>query len=221
MELSRTNRPVTPARRVVGPRTAAARTPVMARPRPEDVTRAPRTPMLWRAAQHSTTAHEATQCLPVPNRHPAMPTALLLLVHLLSIIVWLGGMAFAHFCLRPALPLLAPPERLRLVHAVLSRFLSWVLGAALLALASGLAIMAIAGGAGASMPWGWHAMAALGLVMIAVFAYVRLGPFQRLARAVAAQDWPAGASALAGVRQGVALNLAIGVLVVGVAVLGR
>ena len=49
-------------------------------------------------------------------------TALLLFVHLIGIVFWVGGMAFAHFCLRPALPLLAPPERLRLMHAVLTRF---------------------------------------------------------------------------------------------------
>ena len=150
---------------------------------------------------------------------PAMFTALLLFVHLLSIVVWVGGMAFAHFCLRPALPLLAPPERLRLMHAVLTRFLNWVLAAALLTLASGLGIMFLAARAGAAMPWSWHAMVAIGLAMIAVFAFVRLGPYARLARAVAAADWPAGAAALASVRKGVVVNLALGVLVVAIAVL--
>ena len=72
-----------------------------------------------------------------------------------------------------------------------------------------------------AMPWNWHAMAAIGLVMIAIFAFVRLGPYVRLARAVAAADWPAGASALASVRKGVAVNLALGVLVVAIAALGR
>ena len=152
---------------------------------------------------------------------PAMFTALLLFVHLLSIVVWVGGMAFAHFCLRPALPLLAPPERLRLMHAVLTRFLNWVLAAALLTLASGLGIMFLAARAGAAMPWNWHAMAAIGLVMVGIFAVVRLGPYARLARAVAAADWPAGAAALASVRKGVAVNLALGVLVVPIPVLGR
>ena len=40
-------------------------------------------------------------------------------LHLLSIIVWLGGMVFTLFFLRPALGVLsAPPDRLRLMHAV-------------------------------------------------------------------------------------------------------
>ncbi|MBK7719398.1 MAG: CopD family protein [Simplicispira sp.] len=146
-------------------------------------------------------------------------TALLLFVHLIGIVFWVGGMAFAHFCLRPALPLLAPPERLRLMHAVLTRFLNGVLAAALMTLASGLGSMFLAARAGAAMPWSWHAMAAIGLAMIAVFAFVRLGPYARLARAVAAADWPAGAAALASVRKGVVVNLALGVLVVAIAVL--
>ena len=107
------------------------------------------------------------------------------------------------------------------MHAVLTRFLNWVLAAALLTLASGLGIMFLAARAGAAMPWNWHAMAAIGLVMVGIFAVVRLGPYARLARAVAAADWPAGAAALASVRKGVAVNLALGVLVVAIAVLGR
>ena len=150
-----------------------------------------------------------------------MTIALLLLVHLLSVVVWVGGMSFAHFCLRPCLPLLAPPERLRLMHAVLARFLNWVAGAALLTLSSGVGIMVLAIRAGASARWSWHAMAALGLVMIAVFVWVRVSPFRRLARGVATGDWPVAAAALALVRQGVAVNLAIGVLVICIAVLGR
>jgi hypothetical protein len=34
-------------------------------------------------------------------------------IHLLSIIVWIGGMVFAHFFLRPAVAQLEPPLRLR------------------------------------------------------------------------------------------------------------
>jgi uncharacterized membrane protein len=44
----------------------------------------------------------------------------LLLIHLLSVVAWIGGMAFAHFCLRPvAAEQLPPPQRLPLLAAVL------------------------------------------------------------------------------------------------------
>jgi uncharacterized membrane protein len=59
-------------------------------------------------------------------------------VHVLSIIVWVGGMVFAHFFLRPAVAQLEAPVRLRLMHDVLGRFFQAVLVAALLTLASGV-----------------------------------------------------------------------------------
>ena len=47
---------------------------------------------------------------------------LMLFVHLAGVIVWVGGMSFAHFCLRPASLALPPPQRLALWHGVLARF---------------------------------------------------------------------------------------------------
>ena len=56
--------------------------------------------------------------------------AALKLLHVLAIVFWVGGMAFAHFCLRPSVTMLQPPERLRLLHAVMKRFFAGVLVAA-------------------------------------------------------------------------------------------
>ena len=60
--------------------------------------------------------------------------ALLLFVHLVGVVVWVGGMVFAHFFLRPAVAALEPAVRLRLMHDVLGRFFRAVLVAALFAL---------------------------------------------------------------------------------------
>ena len=49
------------------------------------------------------------------------------LLHLLAIIIWVGGMFFAHFFLRPAVQGLQPPERVMLMHGVLQRFFAWVM----------------------------------------------------------------------------------------------
>ena len=64
--------------------------------------------------------------------------ATLTTVHVQSIIVRIGGMAFAHFFLRPALARLEAPVRLRLMHDVLGRFFQAVLAASRLTLASGV-----------------------------------------------------------------------------------
>ncbi len=141
-------------------------------------------------------------------------------VHLLSIIVWLGGMAFAHFFLRPALQQLEPPQRLVLMHDVLGRFFAVVLVIIAAVLLSGIGMMGLVhsmaaqAGAKFSMPVSWMVMAVLGLAMMAVFGHIRFALFKRLDQAVNAKDWPAGGKALGQIRQLVALNLALGVVIV-------
>lgn len=147
------------------------------------------------------------------------------LAHVLSAIVWVGGMFFAHFFLRPAAQALEPPVRLRLMHEVLRRFLAAVAVAMAVILVSGLwmvgnvARQAAQAGGTFSMPLDWTLMATLGLVMMAIFGHIRFALFPRLQRAVAASDWPAGGLAMAGIRRWVGINLVLGVLVVVITLL--
>lgn len=144
----------------------------------------------------------------------------LLLVHLLSAIVWLGGMAFAYFCLRPsAAAVLPPPQRLPLWLATLTRFLRCVGVAVVLLLASGLTMLLQAGMRAA--PLGWHVMFALGVAMAAVYALAHARWLPRLRARCAAADWPAAARALDAIRRLVALNLVLGAAVVLAAVSAR
>lgn len=145
---------------------------------------------------------------------------LLLFLHLLSVIAWLGGMFFAYFCLRPAAAeTLDPPRRLPLWVATFSRFLPAMAVAVLVILGTGLAMLLQVGMKQA--PVGWHVMLGLGLVMSAVFAHVYAALFPRLRARSAASDWPGAAKALDGIRRLVALNLVLGVLVVAAAVSAR
>ncbi|MEN9398370.1 MAG: hypothetical protein RLZ81_2900 [Pseudomonadota bacterium] len=147
-------------------------------------------------------------------------------LHLLSVIVWVGGMVFANFFLRPALGVLEPPQRLRLMQAVLGRFFSAVLGAAVLALVTGGWMMSRAAGQPGQtgvtthLPLEWMLMATLGVVMVLIFAYIRLRLYPSLVRAVAGGAWPAGGAALAAIRGWVLVNLVLGVVTVAVAQLG-
>ena len=141
-------------------------------------------------------------------------------LHVLSIIVWVGGMVFVHFFLRPAVAALDPPARLRLMHDVLGRFFKAVLVASLLTLASGVwmlgrvAKQVVQSGGTFEMPLAWTLMAVLGVVMVAIFMHIRFALYKRLRRAVAASDWNAGGVALAQIRRWVSINLGLGVLVV-------
>ncbi len=144
----------------------------------------------------------------------------LLLLHLLAAMAWMGGMFFAYFCLRPsAAEVLEPPKRLPLWLATLRRFLRYMSIAVLLILASGLGMLLPAGFQAA--PAGWHLMFALGVVMAGVYAYIHLVLLPRLRAHCAASTWPAAAQVLNAIRQLVALNLALGVIVVLAAVSAR
>lgn len=142
------------------------------------------------------------------------------LLHLLAVMVWVGGMFFAHFFLRPAVQGLQPPERVKLMHSVLQRFFAMVMVLVVVILASGVgmigSIHAMAGAAGGkfNMPATWIVMSILGLVMMAVFGHIRFALFKRLDRAVEAKDWPAGGKALESIRKWVALNLALGLVII-------
>lgn len=151
--------------------------------------------------------------------------ALLKLLHVLSIVVWVGGMVFAHCFLRPAAMALPPAQRLPLMQGVLRRFFAAVVVAVLLVFVTGGAMIGLAAresvqaGLSFNMPLDWRIMAVLGLLMMAIFGHIRFALFRRLDRAVAAQDGPAGAAALASLRTWVGVNLALGVVIIAVTLL--
>jgi len=140
-----------------------------------------------------------------------------LLLHLLSVVVWVGGMFLAYLAVRPAaVEALEPPQRLRLWTGIFRRFFRWVWAAVALLLLTGFSMM----GAMDRVPAYAQAMAGIGIVMMAIFLHVYFAPFGRLKRAVAAEDWKAGGAALAQIRMLVGVNLLLGVANVAVALLG-
>jgi uncharacterized membrane protein len=151
--------------------------------------------------------------------------SILKLAHLLSIIVWIGGMVFAHFFLRPAVATMEAPQRVRLMHDVLGRFFKAVLYAAGLTLLSGLWMIArvakqtVQAGGSFQMPIEWTIMAALGIVMVLIFGHIRFALYKKLDRAVTAADWIAGGAALASIKLWVGINIALGISIVGITLL--
>ncbi len=152
--------------------------------------------------------------------------SLLKLVHVLSIVVWVGGMVFAHYFLRPAAAALQPAERLTLMHATLQRFFQAVSVAAVLALVTGFWMLGrtakqiVQAGGDFAMPWHWTAMAITGTLMVLIYGHIRFVLFKRFAAAVKSVDWAAAGAALGTLRQWVLVNLFLGVATIGVAVVG-
>ena len=144
----------------------------------------------------------------------------LLLLHLSGVIVWIGGMFFAHVCLRPvAAAQLQPPQRLTLLAAVLGRFFTAVAVSIVAILVSGFAAMATVGFAQA--PLHWHVMASIGLWMAAIFAVIYFMYYPRLVKGVTVKDWPVAGAAMNRIRLLVATNLLLGAVTVTVALLGN
>jgi uncharacterized membrane protein len=148
--------------------------------------------------------------------------SLYITIHVLAVIVWVGGMFFAHVCLRPvAVTELEPPFRLKLWVGVFGRFFPVVWGAVILLPLTGfLMIFSIWQGFEAT-PLYVHIMNGLGFLMIFIFMHVYFSPYKKLKIAVAEEQWPVGAAALAQIRQLVGINIILGALVTLVASAGR
>jgi uncharacterized membrane protein len=147
---------------------------------------------------------------------------LTLVLHVLSVVIWVGGMFFAYMCLRPvAASQLEPPVRLQLWVGVFGKFFPFVwLAVILLPLTGYMMISNIYNGMG-NAPLYVHLMNGLGSLMIFIYLHVFFAPYQRLKRAVAAQDWPAGGKALAQIRVLIGINMTLGLLTALIASGGR
>jgi uncharacterized membrane protein len=148
-------------------------------------------------------------------------TAVALALHIFGAFVWVGGMFAIYVCLRPALDMLEPPQRLRLMRVIFRKFFAWVWMAILLLLVSGywMLFMAFGGFAGAGLYI--HLMQLIGWLMIALFVWLFHGPWLAFKRAVDVEDWPTAGANLNRIRQIIRVNLPLGLLVVVIGGSGR
>jgi uncharacterized membrane protein len=146
--------------------------------------------------------------------------ALFKLIHLLAVLIWVGGMFFAYVVLRPAaVEVLEPPQRLRLWDAVFRRFFVWVWVAVAVLPASGLYMIMLHGGFSHVQQY-VNIMLVLGLAMIAIYGHVYFAQYRKLSGLVAEQNWKEAGVMLGKIRRLVGVNLTLGMLTVCVVVLG-
>lgn len=143
------------------------------------------------------------------------------ILHVLSAVIWVGGMFFAYQILRPvAAELLESPQRLSLWLKVFDRFFVWVQVAIVLLFISGLWMIFRLGGFG-SVGWHIHLMLLIALIMVGLFHYVKGVQVKALRGAVSSKNWAAGGECLAKIRRSVRVNLILGLIVVAIASGGR
>lgn len=144
-----------------------------------------------------------------------------LLLHVLAATVWVGGMFFALVCLRPAAAELDAALRTRLWAGVLTRFFPWVWLAIVVLLVTGLWMtFEVLGGMKTAGPH-VHLMLGLGLLMMGLAGHVYFAPLKRLQHAVAASHWTDAGKRLHQIRILIAVNLALGIVVVALGSGGR
>ncbi len=141
-------------------------------------------------------------------------------LHILFAVLWVGGMFFAYVCLRPAASALDAATRTQLWAATLGRFFPVVLLAVPVMLASGLYMVSVEGGM-ADAGLRIHLMLGIGVLMMLLFLHVFFAPFQKLKRAVAANNTAQAVASIAQIRKLVAVNLSLGILVVLIASGGK
>ncbi len=148
--------------------------------------------------------------------------SILIALHAVSAVIWVGGMAFAFFALRPvAAQRLGNQRRLSLWLQVLQRFFLMVWASVVLLFVTGYGMVFEVYGGFDRTGLHVHLMHGLALVMAALFIYVWFGPYRRLGRAVTSKEWTAGGAALAAIRRTVAVNLSLGIVVVVLGSAGR
>jgi uncharacterized membrane protein len=147
--------------------------------------------------------------------------ALLIALHVLAAVVWVGGMFFAYMVLRHSAGPLEAEARLTLWYRVFRRFFPWVWASIVVLLASGYGMIFLyfGGFAGASLYI--HVMQAIGIVMVLLFLHLFFVPWRRFADAVESKHFTEAAERLSQIRSIVAVNLVLGLLTIVVGASGR
>lgn len=150
-----------------------------------------------------------------------MAIALLLALHILAAVFWVGGMAFAYMILRPATGPLEPPVRLALWRRVFAKFLPWVGVAIVALLISGYGMISMVFHGFAGLPLYINLMQGIGIVMMALYLHILFAPWKRFRVAVDGGAFPEAAKNLNQIRILVGINLILGVVTLLAGATGR
>lgn len=142
-------------------------------------------------------------------------------LHVLAVVIWVGGMFFAYMALRPAAAALEPPVRLPLWSRTFARFFPWVWAAVTLLPLTGYWMIFSVFGGFKQIGIYVHIMQGLGIAMIMIYLHVYFAPYRRMNQALGRQDFAEAGRRLGQIRQLIGLNLLLGLTTIVVAVFGK
>ncbi|MCS4541157.1 MAG: CopD family protein [Euryarchaeota archaeon] len=152
------------------------------------------------------------------------------LLHLLATVIWIGGMAFNLLVLRPSLTVIEPSQRIKLVCAVVKRFIYFAWGSIATLVVTGIFMAPRISFSYAllSTTYGFvlvikHGLVLVMVIIVAVISFVLLPRLMTLPPSVAGTNTSSRTSShglppelvktLGKIVQFVKLNLALGILV--------
>ncbi|GAB3676575.1 CopD family protein [Salinisphaera aquimarina] len=144
---------------------------------------------------------------------------ILLALHALAAVIWVGGLFFLVGILRPAASSVPLAERLPLLSNAMGRFFLWVWIAIITLLVTGNTMIFVSGGMAAA-PLYVHIMQGLGWVMFLLFGHMFFSPWRRVRVGLAAGALADASRAMNKLRFFATVNLVIGLVVIVVAVSG-
>jgi uncharacterized membrane protein len=142
-------------------------------------------------------------------------------LHTLAAIVWLGGLFSLCFVFQPSTRNLGIETAMSLWHPMLSRFFGWAWISMLLILASGIGMVFLKFGGFSGVPSLHRGNMAIGIPAIALYGYLYFGPWQQFRRAMARHDLMAAQKGIARVRAVMAIILTLGLIASVVSAAGR
>lgn len=145
---------------------------------------------------------------------------LVLAIHTVASLVWVGGMFFALQILRPSIPPLPPEMAMALWRRVFERFFAWVWAAVVILLVSGYGVVLFGYEGFSAVGMHIRIMQVTGLIMVGLFVLMWSMPWQDFRRAVDNEDWPVAAAAMKRIRLVVSINLPLGLITAAVGATG-
>jgi uncharacterized membrane protein len=145
----------------------------------------------------------------------------LLTIHFIAALVWVGGMFFTHFVLRPSAEFLPLPEKINLWSKVLKRFFAIVWLSIIVLPLSGYWMVFSYFGGWEDLGLHIYIMQAVGWAMIIIFIYVYIGPYKEMKIRVKEELFPEAGMFMLKIRRLVGINLFLGGFNVVTAVAGR
>lgn len=146
--------------------------------------------------------------------------SILIAIHVLAAVIWVGGLFFLLQIVRPSAGSMPASERLPLFSNVLGRFFGWVWLSIATLLVTGYAMIYMMGGM-AAIPTYVDIMQGLALVMVLMFAHIFFAPWRRMRKAIEAGALKDAGRDLNQIRVLASIVLVLGVIVVVVATGGR